>query len=1788
MKKKKNINTNQLAFLDLLLEEANGNETIGQRANKGNSRELGDRGGKSENTLLQPLRWNNSEPNQKMGNEQPFTNDLFSSKLPKSEQNNSKNASKRGRGAREYESRAGFSGKSELNGNQTSNGIEEVRHIRNGAGEDSGITDTLRRTPSELDNTKILEKLKQDSRIIIQTIGFADAPKKIPGKITFNNNKPYIISSAIEEISNKKIASNSLEAIKTLKLLEKEQRLATENEKSILAEYRSFGGAVQTFHEDNQDFKSIREELKSITTTQEYQSLKEATSDSFYTNDKIINFIYQSIEKLGYSNFDNLRILEPSCGSGNFIGYMPKKLKENSYIEAVELDSTASNIAKHLYQSKNITIYNKPFQNVPIEDNKFDIVLGNFPFGSQIIYDNNSPYASGKNLHNYFLAKSIEALNDKGILIAVTSSQFLNSKDSILKEQIASKADFKGAIRLPVEAFKTANTQAICDILIFQKNDNKVIDKEKADKWIHHDFSTENYDYSGKHDEFMYLIGEKITTTNQFGKNVTISKLRPHLSLDGELKYILSHTNIIQDISKDFKPQGKTQNLEKKAFDNVPKDTFVGELYRENNQIFVKGKNNQGTLLDISSARQKDIEALHDYLSLKEELKTLLNDEVTNPNNKSVHEQRIIVNQAYDSFVEKHGHLKSQKNKKLLQLDIRGSLVANLEIKDNKKNIHKADILHKRLMVREDPLIQNIREAMYYSISTKGKIDIDYIANIKELSFNGNNEAVIKELTEQELVLYNPKLKVYELKEKYLSGDIYEKLEELDSFMDNMNYKDYQNNKKLLEQSLPKQIKFSDIQFNLSSTWIPTKIKKAIIEEILVAPYKAVNLLEYEPLTSSYGVQINAGLSIANTQIYGTEYMRADEIITKIFKRQSLTIYRTDDDGKKHIEIEKSEVVKQKANLIEQKFYDIIANNPTYTKELEEIYNKKFNSYIACNYKNGDLLNFSNMSHDIELRPHQKRAILRGILEDGYMLDHVVGAGKTFTMIATVMERKRMGIDKKPLIIVPNHLVGQWEQEFMRLYPNANILCAKKDNFTKEDRENFVANATLNDWDCVIMSHSSFEKLPMSNEYMLNNLNQEIIHINEMLDFYESQNNRSFGVKQLKKTKDSYLSKIASITEGKSKDSIMNFDSIGFDALYVDEAHEFKNLQFYTKQSSIAGINPNGSNKAYDLYMKCKYINSKKEMETNKKDKGVFFATGTPLSNSLAELYTMTRYLDSSMLQKMGVSHFDAWSSVFTEVETKWQVNSTGKGFESKTMFSKFLNIPELSKMYLQTADVIINDDIKDYVKLPQIETGKPINTVVPITEAQQEYMNEIVERVNKIKSGAVDPTKDNMLKITTEAKKLSIDITLLDKKEEHSNKIMVLTENVAQQYHKWTEDKGTQLIFCDMSTPSSKKDKNDTCIYDDITNMLIEKGVSPKEIAYIHDYKSDDDKVKLFEQVNNGSIRILIGSSQKMGAGMNVQKRLVALHHMDAPWRPTDLQQREGRIIRQGNILNDKYKNFAVNIQRYATENSYDSRLWQILQNKADFITQFKNGSLKTRSGEDIGGDEEVKSAEEMKAIASGNPYAMLYLKLEDACKKADIVYRQEVSSRSRMQQELDDYSLNQSLAFNNVNKRLEIINDFIASKKSPEFEFSAEQVSATILKCRIKEKNTGIIIEGMNLSEKQIENRKNKFSEVLENKKQELIDKQSEIINKMEDIKKVLATKLDNSKLLLLKNDKDTCYEAMKSYEINKILEDYEPFLPKSTGFEKDIEHIKNTFNRNKENIKNQSIEQELGMER
>lgn len=1461
----------------------------------------------------------------------------------------------------------------------------------------------------------------------------------------------YVINTGDLDVGKTKSKFRfNIDAIKTLNKIYSERREATLEEKKKLIKYSGWGGIPQAFDPSNREWKSEYQELIELLSTDSYQSAKRSTQDAHYTNENIINGIYNGLRLLG---FDGGRVLEPSSGIGNFIGLMPDDMKSKTKFTSIEMDPTTHKIGELLYPN-NYHI-NKPFQDIHISSNSFDAVVGNPPYGNQKVFDRNHQDLSNLSIHNYFIAKSMDKLREGGVFGVIVSRFFLDGIDSTAREKIAEQANFLGAIRLPNTAFKeNALTEVTTDLIFFQKlKKGEVSNKDWINVGEIKDW--ENSELININEYFIknptQMIGKMKRISGQYERYELINNDK-NIDIEKEIssrlnvlpKNIYSQSNSVISTDNNNLPELDLNHLKVGSYFVVPSGEIAEKLPDEldkSNYAFLKVNNS------------KQYYRIVGMIEIREIVKKLIDLEKNiDSEDKEIESTRKQLNYKYDRFIKEYGYLNSQVNLSLMKNDTEHALLMSLErnydkgiSKENakKQNIapippkaDKADIFSKRVIypTRKITKADTSQDAYVISMNEYGKVDIGYMSKL-----TGKTLDEIKTDLKGSIFL-NPANLEWESASKYLSGNVKEKLALAQQKAEFEPL--FFNNVDALQAIIPPDIDAVDISVQLGASWIPAEYIKKFVATLLDGFNGEIN---YSEALGKWICKIHGWDYTRERVNFGTDDMAASEIISRILTNKKIEVRDkpVNKDSKSTINEVKTTAALQKAAVIKQNFVDWIWNDTKRRQDLVRIYNDKFNHTVPPKYDNSPL-KMDNINKEITLRKNQLNGIFRFIESGGGLLDHTVGAGKTFTMLAIAIESKRMGLVNKPMIVVPNHLLGQWMYEAKRLYPSANILIASKDDFTKERRERLFSNIATNNWDCVIVSHSSLKKIPMPQDTLKRIVKEQVNDITNAIAMARSQSGNRITIKEMEKMKERLVSKMEKQAESGSKDFIC-FDQLGVDQLFVDELQEFKNLQIVTSLSNISGLgNLSGSEKAFDLFVKARYLQEKYD------GKGFFGGTGTPISNTIAEVFTLQRYFQYDELKKAGLHHFDAWASVFGNVETAFELDTTGVNYKLKSRFSKFQNVPELISQYKCHADTILIDDLKRQEELegktfpvPKVKGGKPQNIVVERSPQQEEYIgiqevvvddegmpildsegNEILKWnessiIHRMENLPKDRRLDNALKVTIDARKAGLDMRLIapNLPDFEGSKINRAVEEIYRIYNEWKDKKGTQLVFCDLSTPKNTKNIENNLneddrensedeislddilslttkfsVYEDVKEKLIKKGIPENEIAFIHDANTDLKKDKLFKEVNNGEVRILMGSTSKMGAGTNVQQRLVALHHLDCPWRPSDLEQREGRIIRQGNLFYEKDNNFEVEILRYATKQTYDSRQWQTIETKASSIEQFRKGSIALRTIDDISG--EAANAAEMKAAASGNPLILTQVNISAELKKIEALY--------------------------------------------------------------------------------------------------------------------------------------------------------------------------------------------------
>lgn len=1291
----------------------------------------------------------------------------------------------------------------------------------------------------------------------------------------------------------------NMEAIRLLKELEQEQRLATPEEQEVLSRYVGWGGIPQAFEERNSAWAEEYTQLKGVLTPEEYSAARASTLNAFYTSPTVIKAMYEALGNMGLKQGN---ILEPSCGVGNFMGLLPESMSAAS-MYGVELDPVSGQIAKQLYQKNRIAV--QGFEETRYPDSFFDCVIGNVPFGAYQVSDRKYDRYHFM-IHDYFIAKSLDLVRPGGVVAVVTSSGTMDKQNPEVRQYFANRADLLGAIRLPNNAFqRNANTSVVADILFFQKRDRAAIIEPD---WVQLKTTPEGYtvnSYFADHPEM--VLGDFTTESTQYGKQEVTVKAKEGADLAEQLKEAVKHiqgTITEQEISD---TELEEQVVSIPADPDIKNFSFalVGEdiYYRENSVM------NKMELPVVTGERVRGMVAIRDATN------RLLERQLEECSDEEVVSLQTELNQAYDSFTKKYGLLSSNANKRAFSMDSSYCLLTSLEFLDEKGELkRKADIFTKRTIRRAEPVtsVDTASEALAVSIGEKAKVDIPYMMQLT----GKTEEEVTEELTG--VIFKNPLTDKWEPSDEYLSGNVREKLNIARQFAEN--HSEYMVNVQALERVQPKDLDASEIEARLGATWISPDYITEFMAETFHTPRQHINYerikVQYAEVTGQWNVKgknVDSSNNPLSTATYGTQRANAYRLLEDALNLRDTKIYDTihDADGEHRVLNRKeTTLAQQKQELIREEFKEWIFKDMSRRETLCKIYNERFNSIRPREY-DGSHIQFVGMNPEVKLMEHQKNAVAHILYGNNTLLAHCVGAGKTFQMIAAGMESKRLGLAQKSLYVVPNHLLEQWGSDFLRLYPGANILVATKKDFEPANRKRFCSRIATGDYDAVIIGHSQFEKIPLSRERQIALLEDQIADITYSIEAAKEETGQQYTVKQMEKTKKTLKAKLEKLNDQTRKDDVVTFEQLGVDRLFVDESHYYKNLFLYTKMRNVAGISQTDAQKSSDMFMKCRY------MDEITGGKGITFATGTPVSNSMTELYTIMRYLQYDTLMNMGMGHFDSWAATFGETVTAIELSPEGTGYRAKTRFARFFNLPELISIFKEAADI----QTADMLNLP-VPEAEYINEVLMPSEEQKEMVEAFSERAEKVRGGVVDPRVDNMLKITNDGRKCALDQRLLNDMlpDVGESKVNACVENAFQVWEDGKDTQATQLIFCDLSTPKTDGTFN---VYDDVRNKLVERGIPKEQIAFIHEYNTEVKKAELFAKVRAGQVRILMGSTPKLGAGTNVQDRLLALHHLDCPWKPSDLEQQEGRILRQGN-QNDKVKIF-----RYVTENTFDSYMW-------------------------------------------------------------------------------------------------------------------------------------------------------------------------------------------------------------------------------------------------------------------
>ena len=1335
----------------------------------------------------------------------------------------------------------------------------------------------------------------------------------------------------------------NIEAIRLLQTLDAEQRQATAEEQEVLSRYVGWGGIPQAFDEKNADWAKEYAELKSLLPADEYSEARASTLNAFYTSPTVIKAMYEALSNMGLSKGN---VLEPSCGVGNFMGLVPESM-ENIKMYGVELDSVSGSIAQQLYQKNKIAV--QGFETMQFPDSFFDCVVGNVPFGNYKVPDKRYDRHNFL-IHDYFIAKSLDLVRPGGVVAVVTSSGTMDKKDSSVREYLANRADLVGAIRLPNNAFqRNANTSVVADILFLQKRDRAAVERAE---WVDLGTTPEGYpinQYFAQHPEM--VLGEITTESTQYGKQETTVKPIEGADLAQQLKAAVEniHAEITEpeitddELDQNTEPLPADLNVKNFSYTNVDGQVY----YRENSYM------NKVDLPAVTAERVLGM------IALRETTQKLLDCQLHDGTDAEVELLQGKLKDQYKRFTAQYGLINSTANKRAFRQDSSYCLLASLEILDEDKNLKRlADIFTKRTIRKPEPVtsVDTPSEALALSIGEKAKVDVPFMAELC-----GKTE---QEVTEElaGVIFRNPVTQAWVTADEYLSGNVREKLATAETFA--ANHPEYQVNVEYLKRVQPKDLNASEIEVRLGANWIKAEYITDFMEQVFKTPSYYIGSsikATYSEISGAWNIS-GKSLDRSNprvTNTYGTMRVNGYRLLEDALNLRDTKIYDTVyEDGKERRVLNKKETMlaQQAQEAIRDAFKQWIFKDLDRREELCKVYNERFNAIRPREY-DGSHIKFVGMTPEISLMPHQKNAVAHILYGNNTLLAHCVGAGKTFQMIAAGMESRRLGLAQKNLYVVPNHLTEQWGADFLRLYPNANVLVATKKDFEPSNRKKFCSRIATGDYDAIIIGHSQFERIPLSPERQKSMIERQIQDITFAIAEAKAEDDgKSFTVKQMEKTKKTLQAKLQKLNDQSRKDDVVTFEQLGVDRLFVDESHFYKNMFLYTKMRNIAGIAQTDAQKSSDMFAKCQYLD---EITGGK---GVTFATGTPVSNSMVELYTIMRYLQYDTLQKLHLGHFDSWAASFGETVTAIELSPEGTGYRAKTRFARFFNLPELISLFKESADV----QTADMLNLP-VPEAEYINEVLKPSETQQEMVSSFADRAERVRNGNVDPRTDNMLKITNDGRKLALDQRLINDllPDEPESKVNLCVENAYQVWEESTPDKSTQLIFCDLSTPKADGTFN---VYDDVREKLVAKGIPREEIAFIHEANTETKKAELFAKVRSGQVRILLGSTPKLGAGTNIQDRLIALHHLDCPWKPSDLEQQEGRILRQGN------RNQKVKIFRYVTENTFDSYMWQILENKQKFISQIMTSKSPVRACDDV--DDTALTYAEIKALATGNPY--------------------------------------------------------------------------------------------------------------------------------------------------------------------------------------------------------------------
>lgn len=1458
----------------------------------------------------------------------------------------------------------------------------------------------------------VLEKVENDTINAIDELKAIGQAQKVINlfKAREENGKPlnrdeyyknqekinyHIDNNSLGEGTPKEKVRRNIDAIKLLKKLEDENRLANKEEQEILASYVGWGGLPDVFDESKDNWREEYNELKEILTDEEYKSARASTLTAFYTPPVVINAIYDTLKSMGV---EQANILEPSCGTGNFLGMLPQEM-QSSKLYGVELDSISGKIAKQLYQKANIKV--QGYEKADLPDSFFDIAIGNVPFGDFKVndkrYDKNNFL-----IHDYFFAKTLDKVRPGGVIAFITSKGTMDKASPEVRKYLAQRADLLGAIRLPDNTFtKNAGTKVTSDIIFLQKRENLT---DIMPDWVYLDRDENNITMNKYFvDNPDMILGKMEMVSTAYGYDSTC-KAEEDTNLEEQLNYAI--TNIHGELQNNsIENEIEQEDTSIPAIPTVKNYSYAivdDKLYfRENSKMILQD--------ELPLTAQNRIKGL---ILLREQVRELIDFQMEDYSDEEIHIAQVKLNELYDRFTKEYGLINSRANETAFSNDSSYFLLCSLEKIDGEgKFVGKADIFSKRTIKAKKKVLKvdTPDEALILSIQDKAKVDLDYMQQLCKI----DKEEIINSL---EGVIF--KVPDYEntnnwvTADEYLSGNVREKLKVAEQFAKEDS--SFNINVEKLKEVIPKDLTASEIGIKLGSTWIPPEIIRKFIFELLDTPsYNRWDIhVKYSNITAEWYIdgKSNDRNNVKAYTTYGTSRINAYKIIEQTLNLKDVKIFDTfiDDEGRKQRVLNRKEtaIACSKQDAIKEAFLNWVWEDPERRNHLVRLYNDKFNCIRPREY-DGSHIGFVGMNPEIKLRTHQLNAVAHVLYGNNTLLAHEVGAGKTFEMVAAAMESKRLGLCNKSLFVVPNHIIEQFASEFLQLYPSANILVATKKDFETKNRKKFCSRIATGEFDAVIIGHSQFERIPMSIERQIALLEEQISDITKGIASEKSNRGENYTIKQMEKTRKSLETRLEKLHKEERKDDVVTFEELGVDKLFVDEAHNYKNLFLYTKMRNVGGIAQTEAQKSSDLFMKCRYLD---EITGGK---GSVFATGTPVSNSMAELYTMQRYLQYSGLKENSLEHFDNWASTFGETVTAIELAPEGTGYRVKTRFAKFHNLPELMSMFKEVADIQTAETLN--LPTPEFEN---INVVVKPSEIQQEMVKALGERAEKIRSGTVDATEDNMLKITNEGRKLALDQRLMNPllPDSESSKVNSCAENVYRIWSENSDKKSTQLVFCDLSTPKDLKgyEKEEfTDVYNELKKKLIQKGIPPDEIAFIHEADNEVKKKELFSKVRKGQVRVLMGSTQKMGAGTNVQDKLIATHHLDCAWKPSDLTQRNGRMIRQGN------ENKKVYVYSYVTEKTFDSYMYQLVEQKQKFISQIMTSKTPARTMEDI--DDKALTYGEIKALATGNPKILEKTSLDTDVAKLKLLKQEFMNQKYSLQDKIIKYFPEEIARLNN-----------------------------------------------------------------------------------------------------------------------------------------------------------------------